>query len=104
MRRASRRQQSQQRDAHSRAKNPQLRPDQSEIVRGAADHRIQRAAQGAFQLVAARSAIHFHVPDRHDDAPPIDRRLQGFRDALLLNEAHDAHRQFHANASHCVRP
>ena len=78
--------------ADSGAKKPQLGQDQPQVVPGAAHHRMQRIAQGAFERVSGQSPVHFHVPDRRlNGAAPVDHGPQGSGDAALLARAQDTH-------------
>lgn len=54
----------------SGTKKPQLPEQQPDVVPRAAQHRVQRVADGALERISAQSPVHLHVPDRRLDGTP----------------------------------
>lgn len=73
-------------------KKPQLLQQQANVVPCAAQYRMQRIAENAFERIAAQAPVGLHVADaRLDGAAPLDHRVQGSRQSALLSGEQDAH-------------
>lgn len=67
--------------ARTRAKKPQPAQQQANVVARATQHRVDRIAQRALELVPSELAVDLHVPDRRvDGAAPFYHRFQASRE------------------------
>lgn len=66
-------------------KNSQLPEQQTDVVTGTTQHRMQYITQRALERVSGQSAIHLHMSNgRFNGASQLDHRFEGWRDAPSL--------------------